>query len=280
MTVVPNVVLRDVAELAIVAPMFPIQEANEQEKNMNAQRIVKIKDAVVVVTGANRGIGLALVKELLERGARTVYAAGRDPAGLAAIVALDPARVVALRLDLLDQKQIREAAAKTGAIDLLLNNAGVAALGSILNGSPELVERDMQTNYFGTLNVIRAFVPQIEKSGGGAIVNVLSVVSLANIPALGGYSASKAASWSMTQAVRAELVKKNISVHAVFPGPVDTDMAKDMQLPKTSARDVARAVLDGVELGQDDITPDSMSRDVHGAWLKDPKGVERQFAAM
>jgi short-subunit dehydrogenase len=161
-----------------------------------------------------------------------------------------------------------------------VNNAGVAALGSILNGSPELVERDMQTNYFGTLNVIRAFVPQIEKSGGGAIVNVLSVVSLANIPALGGYSASKAASWSMTQAVRAELAKKNISVHAVFPGPVDTDMAKDIELPKTSPRDVARAVLDGVESGQDDITPDSMSRDVHGAWLKDPKGVERQFAAM
>ncbi|MFL6579403.1 MAG: SDR family oxidoreductase [Burkholderiales bacterium] len=247
---------------------------------MNAQRTLKIKDTVSVVTGANRGIGLALVKELLERGARTVYAAGRDPAGLAAIVALDPARVVALPLDLLDQKQIREAAAKTGAIDLLLNNAGVAAFGSILNGSPELVERDMQTNYFGTLNVIRAFVPQLEKSGGGAIVNVLSVVALANIPALGGYSASKAASWSMTQAVRAELAKKNINVHAVFPGPVDTDMAKDMQLPKTSARDVARAVLDGVELGQDDITPDSMSRDVHGAWLKDPKGVERQFAAM
>ena len=247
---------------------------------MSAQHYLKIKDAVAVVTGANRGIGLAFVRELLARGARKIYAAGRDPAGLDAIVALDPGRVAALRLDLLDQKQIREAAVTTGPIDLLINNAGVAALGSILNGSPELVERDMQTNYFGTLNVIRAFVPQIEKSGGGAIVNVLSVVSLANIPALGGYSASKAASWSMTQAVRAELAKKNIRVHAVFPGPVDTDMAKDIQLPKTSPRDVARAVLDGVESGHDDIAPDSMSRDVHGAWLKDPKGVERQFSAM
>jgi NAD(P)-dependent dehydrogenase (short-subunit alcohol dehydrogenase family) len=247
---------------------------------MNTQRTLKIKDAVAVVTGANRGIGLAFVRELLERGARKIYAAGRDPKGLDAIVALDRTRVVALRLDLLDQKQITEAAATTGAIDLLVNNAGVAALGSILNGSPELVARDMQTNYFGTLNVIRAFAPQLEKSGGGAIVNLLSVVSLANMPALGGYSASKAASWSMTQAVRAELAKKNISVHAVFPGPVDTDMAKDIQLPKTSPRDVARAVLDGVESGQDDITPDSMSRDVHGAWLKDPKGVERQFGAM
>jgi len=247
---------------------------------MNTQRTLKIKDAVAVVTGANRGIGLAFVRELLERGARKIYAAGRDPKGLDAIVALDRTRVVALRLDLLDQKQITEAAATTGAIDLLVNNAGVAAFGSILNGSPELVARDMQTNYFGTLNVIRAFAPQLEKSGGGAIVNLLSVVSLANMPALGGYSASKAASWSMTQAVRAELAKKNISVHAVFPGPVDTDMAKDIQLPKTSPRDVARAVLDGVESGQDDITPDSMSRDVHGAWLKDPKGVERQFGAM
>jgi NAD(P)-dependent dehydrogenase (short-subunit alcohol dehydrogenase family) len=247
---------------------------------MNPQQGRKIKDAVAVVTGANRGIGRAFVEELLERGARKVYAAGRDVAALDAIAALDRKRVVALKLDLLDPKQIREAAAKTGAIDLLINNAGVAALGSILRGSSELVERDMQTNYFGTLNVIRAFAPQIEQSGGGAIVNLLSVVSLANMPALGGYSASKAASWSMTQAIRAELTKKNISVHAVFPGPVDTDMAKDIDLPKTSAQDVARAVLDGVEAGLEDITPDAMSRDVHGAWLKDPKGVERQFGAM
>ena len=248
---------------------------------MNSQqKTLKIKDSVAVVTGANRGIGLAFVKALLDRGARKVYAAGRDLAALDAIVALDRTRVVSLQLDLLNQKQIREAAAKTGAIDLLVNNAGVAAFGSILSGSPEMVERDMQTNYFGTLNVIRAFAPQIEKSGGGAIVNLLSVVSLANMPALGGYSASKAASWSMTQAVRAELGKKNISVHAVFPGPVDTDMAKGIDLPKTSPQDVARAVLDGVESGQDDITPDSMSRDVHGAWLKDPKGVERQFGSM
>lgn len=247
---------------------------------MKSQDTFKIKDTVAVVTGANRGIGLAFVKELLDRGARKVYAAGRDVKALDAIVALDRARVVPLQLDLLDQKQIREAAAKAGAVDLLINNAGVAAFGSILSGSPELVERDMQTNYFGTLNVIRAFAPQIEKSGGGAVVNLLSVVSLANMPALGGYSASKAASWSMTQAVRAELAKKNIRVHAVFPGPVDTDMAKDINLPKTSPKDVARAVLDGVESGQDDIAPDSMSRDVHGAWLKDPKGVERQFGAM
>jgi len=209
-----------------------------------------------------------------------VYAAGRDTAGLERVVALDRNRVVPLQLDLLDPKQIARAAAETGPVNLLINNAGVAAFGSILSGSPELVERDMQTNYFGTLNVIRAFAPQIEKAGGGAIVNLLSVVSLANMPALGGYSASKAASFSMTQAVRSELAKKNIRVHGVFPGPVDTDMAKDIPMAKTSPGDVARAILDGIESGLDDITPDSMSRDVHGAWLKDPKGVERQFGAM
>lgn len=241
---------------------------------------LRIGDSVAVVTGANRGIGLAFVRELLDRGVRRVYAAGRDTTALGHVVALDRARVIALQLDLLDPKQIARAAAETGPISLLINNAGVAAFGSILNGTPGLVERDMRTNYFGTLNVIRAFVPQIEKSGGGAIVNLLSVVSLANMPALGGYSASKAASWSMTQAVRAELAKKNIRVHAVFPGPVDTDMAKGIDMPKTAPQDVARAVLDGVESGQDDIAPDSMSRDVHGAWLKDPKGVERQFGAM
>lgn len=247
---------------------------------MTTQQSLKIKDAVAVVTGANRGIGRAFVRELLDRGARKVYAAGRDLAALDAIAAFDRSRVVALKLDLLDPKQIRAAAAQTGAIDLLINNAGVAAFGSILTGAPELVERDMQTNYFGTLNVIRAFVPQIEQSGRGAIVNLLSVVSLANMPVIGGYSASKAASWSMTQAVRAELAKKHISVHAVFPGPVDTDMAKEFDMPKTAPQEVARAVLDGVEAGLEDIAPDVMSRDVHGAWLKDPKGIERQFGAM
>jgi NAD(P)-dependent dehydrogenase (short-subunit alcohol dehydrogenase family) len=247
---------------------------------MKQEQTVTIKDSIAVVTGANRGIGLAFVRELLDRGVRRVYAAGRDTAALGAVVALDRARVLPLQLDLLDRKQIAEAAAKTGPINLLINNAGVAAFGSILDGSADLVERDMRTNYFGTLNVIRAFAPQIEKSGGGAIVNLLSVVSLANMPALGGYSASKAASWSMTQAVRAELAKKNIRVHAVFPGPVDTDMAKGIDMPKTAPKDIVRAVLDGVESGQDDITPDSMSREVHGAWLKNPKGIEQQFGAM
>ena len=241
---------------------------------------LKIRDSIAVVTGANRGIGLAFVRELLDRGVGRVYAAGRETAALDAVMALDRIRVVPLQLDLLDPKQIVEAASRTGAVSLLINNAGVAAFGSILNGSPELVERDMRTNYFGTLNVIRAFSPKIEEAGGGAIVNLLSVVSLANMPALGGYSASKAASWSMTQAVRAELAKKNIRVHAVFPGPVDTDMTKGIDLPKTAPKDIVRAVLDGVEAGQDDITPDSMSREVHGAWLKNPKGIEQQFGAM
>ena len=156
----------------------------------------------------------------------------------------------------------------------------MASFGSTIESPFESIERDLNTNFFGTLNAIRAFAPIIESTRGGSIVNVLSVVALASMPVLGGYSASKAAAYSLTQAIRAELASKGIRAHGVFPGPVDTDMARGIEAPKTSAVEVARAVLDSVERGDEDIFPDPMAKETYTVWVKDRKALERQFGAM
>lgn len=241
---------------------------------------MKLENVTALVTGANRGIGKELVAALLQRGAKRVYAAGRERSALESVVALDRGRVVPVRMDIGKPQEVQAAASLALDVDLLINNAGVAALGSAIAGPLELVSRDMETNYFGTLNVVRAFVPAMERRSGGAIVNVLSVVALASMPAFGGYAASKAALYSLTQAMRAELARKNIRVHAVFPGPVDTDMARSIEIPKTSPGEVAGNILDAVQADEEDIFPDGMSRQIQAAWVKEPKAIERQFASM
>ena len=167
----------------------------------------------------------------------------------------------------------------TQDLTLLINNAGVATFGTIRDTSMEAITREMNTNYFGTLRVIRACLPALEKNGAGTVVNILSIAALAGMPGLGGYSASKAAAFSMTQALRGQLAPRGIRVHGVFPGPVDTDMARDVTLPKTDALEVVRAVLDSVEAGADDIFPDMMSQEVASVWFHDPKELERRFSA-
>jgi NAD(P)-dependent dehydrogenase (short-subunit alcohol dehydrogenase family) len=237
---------------------------------------MKIADTVALVTGANRGLGRALVADLLVRGARRVYAAARDPRAI-----LEDRRVVPLQLDTTDPAQVQAAAAAAPDVRLLVNNAGVLASTSVLDSARESLQRDLDVNYHGTLNVVRAFLPTLSApaaSGDAAIVNVLSVVSMASMLGLGGYSASKAAAWSLTQALRAELRARGVRVHAAFPGPIDTDMTHGMELVKTSPADVARAILDGVEAGHDDIAPDPMSADVLATFLRDPRELERQFA--
>lgn len=242
---------------------------------------MKLDKSVAFVTGANRGIGKALVAELLARGASRVYAAARDLAQAEAVVALDPTRVVAVKLDVTSPDQVAAAAAKAGDVTILFNNAGLLGAYGLLDTPPAQLQREFDTNFFGSLAVTRAFLPALERAAGrAAIVNLLTVVSLASMPALGGYSASKAAAFSMTQALRADLKKKRIDVHAVFPGPVDTDMSKDITLPKTSADAVARAILDGVARGDEDILPDPMSADVFSKWAASPKDVERMFGSM
>ena len=233
-----------------------------------------IQGSVALVTGANRGIGKALVAALLAAGARKVYAAARDVSSIAR-----DQRVIPLKLDVTKPAEIEAAMTAAKDITLLINNAGVLDWGGPLEVSDAQLERNFAANFFAPLNLARAFAPVIEANGGGALVNLLTIVALASMPALAGYNASKAASWSMTQSLRASLAAKKISVHAVFPGPVDTDMATDIPLAKTSPAEVARAIIEGVEAGRQDIFPDPMSASVYAAWAKDHKAVEAQFAA-
>ncbi|MEZ4405314.1 MAG: SDR family oxidoreductase [Polyangiales bacterium] len=245
---------------------------------------MKINDQVVMVTGANRGLGEALVRAALSAGARKVYAAARDPRALETAVARGEGRVVPVALDVTDLATVTAAAQRAADVSVLINNAGVLASYGVLAASEADLARDFAVNAFGMLAVSRAFAPALEaaaRSGrGGALVNVLSIASLMSLPALGGYSASKAAAHSLTQALRYELAKKGVAVHAVLAGAIDTDMVRHMEMPKTSADDVARAIVEGVEAGSDDIYPDPGSRAMFEVYKGDPKALERQMAAM
>jgi len=240
---------------------------------------MQIKDSVALVTGANRGIGRAFVEALLERGASRIYAAARDLATLDAVARLDPTRIRTLKLDVTSTEDSRAAAAQAKDLTLLINNAAVLDMGGPTDVPVDAVRGNMETNFFGLLNVITAFVPVLERNEG-SIVNILTLLSLASIPGVAAYNASKAAGWSLTQSFRADLARRGIQVHGVFPGLVDTDMARPFGSPKTPAIDVARATLAGVEADEEDIYPDPMSRQVYAAWRADHKAVERQFAAM
>ena len=237
---------------------------------------MKLRGSVALVTGSNRGLGKALVSALLEAGAAKVYAAARDPRK----VASDDPRVVPLALDTSKPEQIAAAARVAGDVTLLVNNAGVASAANVLTTSQAALDADFGTNVYGTLAVIRRFLPVLESARGGAtIVNVLSLASLGSFPALGGYSASKAAAYSIRQSLRAELKGKRIEVLAVLPGPIDTDMVKNLAMPKTSPADVAKGVLAGIERGEEDIFPDPMAVQMGALWNKSHKEYERAFAS-
>lgn len=243
----------------------------------------KTNDSVVLVTGANRGLGRALVEAYLARGATKVYAAARDPKQLEALARSAEGRVVPLALDVTDAASLAAAAAAAPDVRVLVNNAGVLASYNVLSATAEEMRRDFDVNFHGTLATTKALLPALERAGrdGGArVVNVLSIASLANVPAIAAYSASKAAALSITQALRVELAKKNVRVHGVLAGAIDTDMVRGMEMPKTSPVDVARGILEGLDRDEDDIAPDPMSRDLVAMWRKDPKALERQLGTM
>jgi NAD(P)-dependent dehydrogenase (short-subunit alcohol dehydrogenase family) len=238
---------------------------------------MKLEKKTILVTGSNRGIGKALVEALLKYPVDKIYAAARK---IEDIPEFGDDRVVPLKLDITDLELVKKAAGQAQDVDLLINNAGVATFASVVSGETDALMRDMGVNYLGTLNMVRSFVPVLEKRGGGAIANVISVVGLVSMSAIGGYCASKAALFSATQAMRAELKAKGIFVHAIFPGPIDTDMARDFDMPKTSAQVTAENIVKGILGDQEDIFPDPMSLQVGELWSKDPKGLERQFSSM
>ena len=209
-----------------------------------------------LVTGANRGLGRRFAAQLVERGAK-VYAAARRPE------TIDLPGVIPVQLDITDPDSVARAAALASDVNVLVNNAGVSTGAQLLTGSMDDVRQEMDTHYFGTLAVTRAFVPIIEANGGGSILNVLSVLSWAHVPAFGAYSAAKAAGWAMTDALRQELAPRGIHVAALHVGFMDTDMAGFVPAEqKIDPSTVAKLALDGLFAGEPEILADDLSRTV------------------
>jgi len=215
---------------------------------------MKIQNAVVLVTGANRGIGLAFTRELLARGARKVYAAARDPSSVT------QEGVQPLRLDVTNAEEIAAAAALASDVTLVINNAGIAQPGGFLGDDSEAVARRIfETNFYSVLRVSKAFAPALKANGGGALLNVLSVASWVNGGELAAYSASKSAAWSLTNALRNELARQNTQVLALHMGYVDTDLTRELDVPKSSPGQIVRSALDGLEAGLDEVLADELT---------------------
>lgn len=216
-----------------------------------------IADKTILITGANRGIGSALVEEALNRGAKKVYAGTR--------VALyhPDERVIPLDLDITDLIQIRKAVGKIDELDILINNAGVAFYDDLSDSS--ILEKHLAVNLYGTQNITNAFLAAL-KDSCGAIVNILSILALAPLPQIASYCISKAAAFSMTQSLRAYLKSESVSVHAVLAGPADTEMSRGLKVPKASPESVAKNIFGGMENQEEEIFPDRISASMKQAW--------------
>ena len=233
---------------------------------------MNIENKTILVTGANRGIGKALVEEALKRGARRVYA------GMRTVVPSSNPRLVALKLDVTDQASVDAAAAKIPELDLLINNAGVAPYDDL--SSLAVIEQALSVNLFGIARVTLAFLPALKRSRG-AILNNLSMVALAPFPVIPAYSASKAAALNLTQSYRALLASHGVSVHGVILGPIDTDMNRGIDIPKASPESTAQEIFEGLSRKEEEIFPDPASKQAAAGWIAGvAKGIERQFAAM
>ena len=234
-----------------------------------------VKGAVVLVTGANRGIGAAFVEQLKQRGAAKIYAAARD------VGAINADGVQPLELDITDVGQIEAAAAAAGDVQLLINNAGISTGTSLVTGDEATIRREMETNFYGPLRMTRAFAPILGANGGGAILNVVSALSWFTLPTAGAYAASKAAAWVLTDSARLELAAQGTHVVAVHMGLVDTDMAEGVDAPKIAPSDVASAALDAIESGAQEVLADDWATFVKSGLTLDPKArYERIFAAL
>lgn len=231
---------------------------------------MNITNKTVLITGANRGIGRALVEEALRKGVKRVYAGTRQP------FTHSDGRVTPLTLDVTNAEQIQRAVENVGSLDILINNAGVTLFDDLSDRAA--IERLLAVNLFGTYGVSQAFLPLLAHSCG-AIVNILSMAGLAAVPFSPAYSISKAAAFSLTQSLRALWAGRGVRVHAVLAGPVDTDMSRDLNITKASPESVARAIFDGVEKCDEDIFPDPLAASIAEGWRTGvTKGLERQFA--
>ncbi len=242
---------------------------------------MQIEGATILVTGTSRGIGRAYVEGLLAAGAGRLYAAARDPKAIADLVAAGSGRVVPIALDVTQPAMVAAAAEACGDTQILINNAGINANAGLIAAADDSHARaEIETNYFGTLAMCRAFAPILARNGGGLIVNMLSITARVSIPLMGSLSASKAASWRMTQGVRAELRGQGTRVMGIFPGAVDTEMTRDFQGPKIQPAEVVAAVITAIRNGPDDVYPGEMAQGIHAGLAADPDEVERQLSAV
>src|SRR5215472_13077774 len=235
---------------------------------------MNLTESVALVTGANRGLGAWLVQELLRAGAAKVYATARTPGAVAADVAAD-SRVVTLTLDITDPHSVQQAAKAAQDVTVLVNNAGVLAFGSALDGDLDAFERDLRTNYLGLLRVTRGFVPALERNAPAAVVNVLTLIALAPMTPMAGYSASKAAAHSATQALRAELRGRGITVLGAYPGGIDTDMLAGVDAEKAPPEVVAQRIIAALAAGETVVFPDDASAGAGAVYRQDPLKLEQ-----
>lgn len=235
---------------------------------------MKIEGSIALVTGANRGLGRQFTELLLARGASKVYATARDPR------TVTTAGVEVLALDLLDHTTVDAAAAAASDVNLLINNAGVATQQNLIRGDLDDIRREMDTQFFGTLAVTRAFADTLARNGGGAIVNVLSALSWFSWNGVTSYSAAKAAEWSLTNGTRVELATQGTQVVGVHLGAADTAMMSDYDGPLLNPADVVAAALDGLEVGSVEVLVDDWSRTVKAGLAQDPAAFYEQVSAM
>ena len=242
---------------------------------------LEISKSVALVTGVNRGIGRAFVEALHQAGAKKIYATDRNIESLQEIVAIDPNRIIPLTLDVTNLAQIEAVANQATDVNLLINNEGIVSTGGLFTDiTVQAAQSEMDVNYFGSLNMIRAFASILKLNGGGAIANISSLTSYVNVPVFATYSASKAALHSLTQAARAELASQNTLVIGLYAGPVDTRMTTNLPPYKVSSSQAAYALLAAIEQGIEDIYPDGMVANVLSGVTKELKEIEKQFAGM
>ncbi len=242
---------------------------------------MEIVNSIALVTGANGGLGQYYVEALRSRGAAKIYAAARNPNSLADLVATDPNTIIPVALDITNEQSVNQLASLCPDVTLLINNAGVGFNQGLIAASDLSQARmEMDVNYFGTLMMCRALAPVLKQNGGGTIINMVSMVARVNLPFNGSYSASKAATLSLTQGVRAELAAQGTAVIAVLPATIDIGMGKTYPEPKVSPEDVVSDALQAVTDGIEDVYPGEQAKQMAAQLLRDPKGLEKAVAIM
>ena len=236
-------------------------------KLFTERKMQTLKNKVILITGANRGIGKSLVLASLQKGAKKVYATSRD---LTKMPDFADHRVISLALDITNHRQVIEVVKQTTDVQVLINNAGILTAGNILEGAISGIKSDMEVNFYGTIDMMRAFAPILEKNTPARIINITSIVAYSPLPSIAGYSASKAALYSATLSARIELAKKGITVHAVNPGAIDTDMNKGSDWDMPSSDEVSKVILDKVESEELDIIPEAIGQGMFNAWKEAP----------